>query len=60
MKNPDSEDNTLDGQQNDSDQPASRVKSETLFVGKRRVVIEHNGVDYLLQNTRQGKLILTK
>ena len=37
-----------------------RLRSNELFAGQSRLLIEHDGVDYLLQITRQGKLILTK
>lgn len=37
-----------------------RVCSHELFEGQSRLLIEHNGIEYLLQITRQGKLILTK
>ena len=36
-----------------------RVKSETLLVGGRELVIEHAGRDYRLRITNKGKLILT-
>lgn len=34
--------------------------SNDLFQGKTRILIEHGGSSYVLQITRQGKLILTK
>ena len=34
--------------------------SEALFAGATTVVIQHQGAEYKLQVTRQGKLILTK
>lgn len=37
-----------------------RLTSEQLFAGADLVVIEHQGADYQLRITRQGKLILTK
>lgn len=37
-----------------------RLSSNDLFAGHSRLLIEHDGADYLLQITRQGKLILTK
>lgn len=37
-----------------------RLCSNELFAGHSRLLIAHDGVDYLLQITRQGKLILTK
>lgn len=39
---------------------ASRWTSAQLLAGKRESVIEHNGVEYRLRLTSQGKLILTK
>lgn len=36
------------------------LASETLFAGRREVVIRHDGHDYRLRITRQNKLILTK
>ena len=40
--------------------PPQRIDSSELLAGGKRVVIEHEGVPYLLQVTRSGKLILTK
>lgn len=37
-----------------------RVTSQALFRGARRLVIEHNGQNYILQITRAERLILTK
>lgn len=37
-----------------------RISSSELLKGKTRLRIEHQGEEYLLQLTRQGKLILTK
>ena len=37
-----------------------RLSSQDLFGSATRVHIEHRGCAYLLQITRQGKLILTK
>lgn len=37
-----------------------RISSSELLRGKTRLRIEHQGEEYLLQLTRQGKLILTK
>lgn len=37
-----------------------RISSSQLFNGGNQVIIEHKGQDYLLRETRQGKLILTK
>ncbi|KAA3625453.1 MAG: hemin uptake protein HemP [Proteobacteria bacterium] len=35
-------------------------RSLDLFRGQTRILIEHGGSTYVLQITRQGKLILTK
>ncbi|UGS40281.1 hemin uptake protein HemP [Pseudocitrobacter corydidari] len=37
-----------------------RVNSEALLGEEGRVVIEHEGQQYLLRQTQAGKLILTK
>lgn len=37
-----------------------RIASATLFQGDRELVIIHEGEEYLLRITRNGKLILTK
>jgi hemin uptake protein HemP len=45
------------------DQPTAQprcIRSHELFDGQNRVRIVHEGVEYLLQITRHGKLILTK
>lgn len=39
---------------------ASPVESQALLQGQRMVTISHNGEIYRLQETRLGKLILTK
>ena len=39
---------------------ASPVASQALLQGQRTVTISHNGEIYRLQETRLGKLILTK
>ena len=36
------------------------LRSESLFCGRRQVVILHNNEQYVLRLTRQGKLILNK
>ena len=36
------------------------LNSESLFGGRRRIFIQHGDQHYVLQITRQGKLILTK
>jgi hemin uptake protein HemP len=38
----------------------SRVSSTQLLDASGRLIIEHNGQDYMLRITRSGKLILTK
>ncbi len=38
----------------------ARLRSESLLKGQSRLVIVHNGDEYVLRVTRQGKLILTK
>jgi hemin uptake protein HemP len=45
------------------EQPPSQprcIRSHELFAGDNRVRIVHEGVEYQLQITRHGKLILTK
>jgi len=39
--------------------PPPRVSSASLFGRHRELVVEHNGREYRLQMTRNGKLILT-
>ena len=39
--------------------PPPKVKSETLLGKARALVITHNGRDYCLRVTQNGKLILT-
>lgn len=36
------------------------LRSQDLLRGQKLVLIEHQGQNYLLRATRQGKLILTK
>lgn len=38
---------------------AERVMSQQLFGERRELIIEHNGRDYRLRLTQNGKLILT-
>ena len=38
----------------------ARISSDSLFSGGNILLIEHNGIDYVLRKTRNGKLILTK
>ena len=40
--------------------PAKYVDSRTLFDGTREIRIDHDGQEYRLRQTRNGKLILTK
>lgn len=40
--------------------PRRMLRSEDLLAGMREVVIVHNGEEYRLQVTRNGKLILIK
>jgi hemin uptake protein HemP len=42
------------------DAAAKPVPSHVLFAGQRRLLIEHGGVIYTLQITKQNKLLLTK
>ncbi|MFN4311493.1 MAG: hemin uptake protein HemP [Ferrovibrio sp.] len=37
-----------------------RLSSRTLFRAAREIIIEHDGADYRLRLTANGKLILTK
>lgn len=39
--------------------PVRRLSSRDLLRNRNRLVIEHNGRDYTLTVTRNGKLILT-
>jgi hemin uptake protein HemP len=43
-----------------ADGTSEQVKSTDLLKGQKGVEIEHNGLIYRLQTTKQGKLILTK
>lgn len=46
-----------------TDKPAAQLRtlnSIDLFQGQAMVLIRHQGEEYRLQTTRQGKLILTK
>ncbi|QBB70279.1 hemin uptake protein HemP [Pseudolysobacter antarcticus] len=43
-----------------SNTPVTRIDSRELLQGHRELVIEHVGLEYRLQVTRNGKLILTK
>lgn len=37
-----------------------RVKVAEILAGQREAILEHNGQDYLLRITANGRLILTK
>jgi hemin uptake protein HemP len=37
-----------------------KLDSRSLFGGQREIIIEHDGADYRLRVTSNGKLILTK
>ncbi len=43
-----------------NDTPVPRIDSRGLLQGNRELVIEHVGLEYRLQVTRNGKLIPTK
>ena len=43
-----------------SNMPVPRIDSRGLLQGNRELVIEHVRLEYRLQVTRNGKLILTK
>jgi hemin uptake protein HemP len=40
--------------------PGQTLTSAELMRGRREIIIEHQGERYRLQQTRNGKLILTK
>ena len=40
--------------------PPRRIESTDLFQGSSRIIIAHDGVEYTLLVTRNGKLILNK
>lgn len=42
-----------------SNEPA-RILASTLLAGRREVILQHDGQDYRLRLTSNGKLILTK
>jgi hemin uptake protein HemP len=48
------------GRPGGGDAAATPVPSHLLFAGGRRLLIEHGGVIYTLQITKQNKLLLTK
>jgi len=39
--------------------PPRRIRSEDILLGAREIVIEHDGRQYQLRITQNGKLILT-
>jgi hemin uptake protein HemP len=49
---------TIEGRRSAVDRP--RLDVDTLMNGRRDVVLVHNGNDYVLRITSNGKLILTK
>lgn len=56
-----SPDHGVDNQVNRDPNPSrNRISSQQLFASQNEVVIEHNGEDYRLRITSNGKLILTK
>jgi len=40
--------------------PIKKLSSTILFAGAKELVIAHDGQEYRLRQTQQGKLILTK
>ena len=42
-----------------ANRPLEKVSSQSLLGAKRELVISHNGRDYRLRITQNGKLILT-
>ncbi len=63
-----SPDNAVSGQQDKVSRPDVSARAEALprldarrlFAASREVIIEHEGADYRLRLTANGKLILTK
>ena len=54
-------DHSIDSQVNrDQNASRNRISSQQLFASQNEVIIEHNGEDYRLRITSNGKLILTK
>ncbi len=45
---------------NKNEKLPSRISSLDIFQENERIIIEHNGEEYILRITRSGKLILTK
>lgn len=48
------------GEANHRTSQRPRVKVAELLVGRREAILEHNGEEYLLRITANGRLILTK
>ena len=40
--------------------PIRKISSQTLLGDDGKVIIDHNGQEYLLRQTQAGKLLLTK
>lgn len=40
--------------------PLRRINSRTLLGDEGKVIVDHNGQEYLLRETKAGKLLLTK
>jgi len=49
-----------DAKRDGGDEDAPRIRSRDLFGSARRVIIDHDGRQYCLLITRQGKLILNR
>lgn len=43
-----------------SPQPIRRITSQTLLGPDGKLIIDHDGQEYLLRKTQAGKLLLTK
>ena len=43
-----------------SPQPVRRIASQTLLGPDGKLIIDHDGQEYLLRKTQAGKLLLTK
>ncbi|MEC9851166.1 hemin uptake protein HemP, partial [Escherichia marmotae] len=43
-----------------SPQPIRRIASQTLLGPDGKLIIDHDGQEYLLRKTQAGKLLLTK
>jgi hemin uptake protein HemP len=51
---------TLPGAASPAGERRKRIKVNELLQGDREVILEHDGQDYRLRITANGKLILTK